>query len=121
MRSSTASSNFRASSGSRSARSSSEPFMSANNTVTCLRAGSRKSFEFRIFRIFSARYFGVYASGDENLVAGAVLLPASKRLPHLLQNLYEIALLVPQWKQISSIFCAAFWTELGVERRLMLT
>ena len=48
--------NFRASSGSRSASNSIEPFISANNTVTCLRSPSRALLE---VRIFSARCLGV--------------------------------------------------------------
>ncbi len=51
----------RASSGSRSARSSSEPFMSAKSTVTCLRSPSSVPRE---VRIFSARCGGVYVSGE---------------------------------------------------------
>ena len=46
----------RASSGSRSASSSIEPFRSAKSTVTCLRSPSSTLFE---ARIFSARYRGV--------------------------------------------------------------
>ncbi len=56
IRSSTGSRIFRASSGSRSASSSVEPFMSANSTVTCLRSPSSAVFE---VRIFSARCLGV--------------------------------------------------------------
>src|SRR5438477_11362308 len=40
---------FRASSGSRSASSSIEPFRSAKSTVTCLRSPSSAVFEVRIF------------------------------------------------------------------------
>jgi hypothetical protein len=54
---------LRASSGSRSASSSIEPLRSANSTVTRLRSPSRAVLE---VRIFSARCFGVYASGDGN-------------------------------------------------------
>ncbi len=49
-----------ASSGSRSASSSIEPFRSAKRTVTCLRSPSSAARE---VRIFSARCFGVYDSG----------------------------------------------------------
>ena len=58
----------RASSGSRSARSSMEPLRSANSTVTCLRSPSRAAFD---VRIRSARCLGVYASGDANRVSGS--------------------------------------------------
>src|SRR5262249_21899094 len=91
--------NVRASSGSRLASSSSEPLISANSTVTCLRSASRECFD---VRIFSTRYLGVYASGDKNFGAGPVNLPASKRFPHSLQNLCERALPVPHWRQTSS-------------------
>src|SRR5207245_5158567 len=47
----------------RSARSSIEPFRSANSTVTCLRSPSRALLE---ARIFFARCWGVYASGEPN-------------------------------------------------------
>jgi hypothetical protein len=63
IRSSTGSRSFRASSGSRSASSSMEPLRSAKRTVTCLRSPSRAALD---VRIFSARCFGVYASGDVN-------------------------------------------------------
>ncbi len=59
----------RASSGSRSASSSIEPFRSAKRTVTCLRSPSRAAFD---VRIFSARCFGVYESGAANLAVGPV-------------------------------------------------
>jgi class 3 adenylate cyclase len=54
--SSTGSRSFRASSGSRSARSSIEPLRSAKSTVTCLRSPSRALLE---VMIFSARCLGV--------------------------------------------------------------
>jgi|SRR5262249_48551528 len=50
-------------SGSRSPSSSMEPLRSANSTVICLRSPSRAVLD---VRIFSARYRGVYASGDGN-------------------------------------------------------
>src|SRR5207249_12280400 len=56
MSSRTGSSSLRASSGSRSPRSSIEPLRSAKRTVTCLRSPSRAVLE---VRIFSARCFGV--------------------------------------------------------------
>jgi hypothetical protein len=56
MRSTTGSRILRASSGSRSASSSIEPFRSANSTVTCLRSPSRADLE---VRILSARWLGV--------------------------------------------------------------
>src|SRR2546426_12586061 len=63
MRSTTCSRSCRASSGSRLAMSSMEPLRSANSTVICLRS---PSIALREVRIFSARYFGVYDSGDAN-------------------------------------------------------
>src|SRR5262245_50720197 len=78
----TGSRSFRASSGSRSASNSIEPFMSANNTVTCLRSPSRALLE---VRIFSARCFGVYDCGDANLGAAAA---CTSDAPHCPQNLF---------------------------------
>src|SRR5712691_11024164 len=66
IRSSTGSSSLRASSGSRSASSSIEPFMSAKSTVTCLRSPSSAALE---VRIFSAMCFGVYVAGEATCAA----------------------------------------------------
>ena len=72
----------RASSGSRSARSSSEPFMSANSTVTCLRSPSSVPRE---VRIFSARCGGVYVSGEAKRTGAGARIgwpqPPQKRAP----------------------------------------
>src|SRR5215510_10397301 len=75
------SSSFRTSSGSRSAKSSIEPLRSAKSTVTCLRSPSSVAFD---VRIFSARCFGVYASGEG--LRGAATVSALTGVPHLLQN-----------------------------------
>jgi len=56
MHSNTGSRSCRASSGSRSARSSIEPLRSANSTVTCFRSPASA---LREVKIFSARYAGV--------------------------------------------------------------
>src|SRR6059036_2413302 len=77
MRSRTASSSRRASSGSRSARSSIEPLRSAKSTVTCLRSPTRVT---PVVRIFSARCWGVYACGE------AAAAAPSSRFPHSLQK-----------------------------------
>src|SRR3990172_2630700 len=74
MCSSTGSSSLRASSGSESASNSIDPLRSANRTVTSLRSPSNAFLE---VRIFSARCFGVYASGapkrcDEAEIDGTV-------------------------------------------------
>src|SRR5215470_9498358 len=82
IRSSTGSSSLRASSGSRSASSSIEPLRSAKSTVTCLRSPSRADLE---VRIFSARCFGVYDSGEGARDAAAVSALVIG-VPHLLQN-----------------------------------
>src|SRR4029453_7137320 len=58
-----------------------DPFRSAKRTVTCLRSPSRAAFE---VRIFSARCFGVYDSGDANLTS-AVGCEATGS-PHSRQN-----------------------------------
>src|SRR5215475_15461831 len=81
MCSSTGSRIFLASSGSRSANNCMEPFISANSTVTCLRSPSRALLE---VRIFSARCFGVYESGEVNFAAVAAW---GSGAPHSLQNL----------------------------------
>ena len=85
----TGSRSLRASSGSRSASNSIEPFKSANSTVTCLRSPSRAALE---VRIFSARYFGVYESGAANLAVGLVRSGAA----HWPQNLFSDGLAAPQ-------------------------
>src|SRR5215831_4946817 len=82
MSSSTGSRSARASSGSRSASSSIEPFRSANSTVTCLRSPSSAVLD---VRIFSARCLGVYPSGEGARDAAAVSA-AVIGVPHLLQN-----------------------------------
>src|SRR5215510_3755485 len=81
MCSSTGSRIFRASSGSRSASSSIEPFRSAKSTVTCLRSPSSAALD---VRIFSARCLGVYDSGEG--ARTAVTDAAWTDVPHLLQN-----------------------------------
>src|SRR4029453_15323338 len=65
----TGSGSCRASSGSRSASSSMEPFRSANSTVTCLRSPSSA---WREVRIFSARYGGGGAIGGPAWAGGGV-------------------------------------------------
>src|SRR5262245_33454603 len=95
--SSTGSRSFRASSGSRSASNSIDPFRSAKRTVTCLRSPSSAAFE---VRIFSARCLGVYASGaGERAVA-----PVSPETgaPHLLQNLEPAGSETPQEAQVKT-------------------
>jgi hypothetical protein len=77
IRSSTGSRILRASSGSRSASSSIEPLRSAKSTVTCLRSPSRTVLE---VRIFSARCFGVYVSGDGDLTRRCARPEASATL-----------------------------------------
>jgi hypothetical protein len=78
MRSSTGSRSLRASSGSRSASNSIESLRSAKRTVTCLRSPSRAALD---VRIFSARCFGVYASGDVN--RGSTVACDATGVPHL--------------------------------------
>src|SRR6516225_12268404 len=73
MRSSTGSRMVRASSGSRSAINSIEPFKSANSTVTCLRSPSSVARE---VRIFCARCFGV-----ESLAEAKRGCPLANRSP----------------------------------------
>src|SRR5215471_204135 len=98
MRSSTGSRSFRASSGSRSASNSIDPFRSAKSTVTCLRSPSRALLE---VRIFSARCLGVYASGDVNF--GSVLAAAElSDLPHPPQNFSLPSLRKPQDEQVEA-------------------
>src|SRR5262245_20552894 len=80
MCSSTGSRSLRASSGSRSASSSIEPLRSAKRTVTCLRSPSRATLE---VRIFSARCFGVYASGGRDVIGE---IPWVSEAPHSPQN-----------------------------------
>src|SRR5215831_12837050 len=70
----TGSRSLRASSGSRSASISIEPFKSAKRTVTCLRSPSRADFE---VRIFSTRCLGVYVSGGPSLPAGTAVESAT--------------------------------------------
>src|SRR5215813_240687 len=97
MRSRTGSRSLRASSGSRSASNSIEPLRSAKSTVTCLRSPSRAALE---VRIFSARCFGVYDSGEasHNAAAGGVGTPASAA-PQLSQNLLLASTFAPQLGQ----------------------
>src|SRR5262249_19344772 len=92
---------FRASSGSRSASNSIEPFMSANNTVTCLRSPSRAFF---VMRILSARCLGVYASTEPNFpeVTKAAGAASSSRCPHCLQNFAPSRVAPPQFGQTTS-------------------
>src|SRR5215470_4983196 len=83
----------RASSGSRSASSSIEPLRSAKSTVTCLRSPSSALLD---VRIFSARCFGVYASGETcRLAAGA-----STGWPHSRQKLASAGNVVAQRVQV---------------------
>src|SRR5438128_10139060 len=89
IRSSTGSRILRASSGSRSARSSIEPLRSAKSTVTCFRSPSSA---WRVVRIFSARWAGVWASGD----VSRKLTPPARRKPHSRQNFAEAGLSWPQ-------------------------
>src|SRR5215510_13281591 len=107
---------LRASSGSRSASSSIEPFRSAKSTVTCLRSPSSALLE---VRIFSARCLGVYVSGvpklgacragevvrgapqpPQNFTPGSLENPqeghaSAKGEPHSAQNLRPALLAVP--------------------------
>ena len=76
-------------------RNSIEPLRSANRTVTCLRSPSRAALE---VRIFSARCFGVYASGPANLAVGLVRSGAA----HWPQNLFSGGLAVPQDGQVAA-------------------
>src|SRR6266436_4997505 len=96
MNASTGSRIVRASSGSRSAKSSIELFTSAKRTVTCLRSPSRT---LRRVRIFSARYRGVKDSGELNPLMEA---PGATAAPHCLQNLFVGGLLAPQAEQVSA-------------------
>src|SRR5262245_19083667 len=92
MRSSTGSRIARASSGSRSAISSIEPFKSANSTVTCLRSPSSAARE---VRIFSARCFGVYSFAEAKrgcVAAAAGAGRGASCAPHSEQNFAEAAL-----------------------------
>src|SRR5262245_55811354 len=94
MCSSTGSRSFRASSGSRSARSSIEPFRSAKRTVTCLRSPSSAARE---VRIFSARCRGVYAAGEANgATLGSPGRPGASDSPHFRQNFAVSRLASPQ-------------------------
>src|SRR5262245_19469199 len=96
--SSTGSRILRASSGSRSASSSIEPLRSANRTVTCLRSPSKAAFD---MRIFSARCFGVYDSGDENTECAVPFGVASASgVPHLLQKRDPMGSSVPHEAQV---------------------
>jgi len=90
----TGSRSLRASSGSRSARSSIEPLRSAKSTVTCLRSPSRAAFE---VRVFSARCFGVYEFGAANLAVGVVRSGAA----HWPQNLFSGGFAAPQDGQVA--------------------
>src|SRR5262249_39731808 len=85
----------RASSGSRSASNSIEPFRSAKSTVTCLRSPSRAALE---VRIFSARCLGVYDSGEG--VRGATAGSPVTGVPHLLQNREPAGSSVVQLEQV---------------------
>src|SRR5438876_1336080 len=69
MTSRTGSRTLRASSASRAASISMDPLRSAKRTVTCLRSPSSADLE---SRIRSARYFGVYVSGDVERGRGTV-------------------------------------------------
>src|SRR2546428_10671706 len=89
IRSSTGSRILRASSGSRSASNSLEPLRSAKSTVTCFRSPSSAT---RDVRIFSARWVGVWASGD----VSRKLTPPARRRPHSRQNFAEAGLSWPQ-------------------------
>jgi hypothetical protein len=72
--------------------------MSAKSTVTCLRSPSRAAFE---VRIFSARYFGVYACGESD--REAVLGPAAASAwPHFRQNLAPERFDSPHPEQMAS-------------------
>src|SRR5713101_3478101 len=94
IRSSTGSRSLRASSGSRSASSSIEPFRSAKSTVTCLRSPSRAALE---VRIASARCLGVYVSGEPKRAACSCGLPTG--WAHAKQNLAAAGSGVPQFPQ----------------------
>src|SRR5215510_11018759 len=61
-----------------------DPLRSAKRTVTCLRSPSSAALD---VRIFSARYFGVYDSGDANSDAAAVAGASVSATPQLSQNL----------------------------------
>src|SRR4029453_1386896 len=99
MRSSTGSRMRPASSGSRSASSSMEPFMSAKRTVTCLRSPSMAA---RDVLIWSARYRGMYDSGD--LKRDPETDSDSTGVPHLWQNLERDESSVAQDGQVSASF-----------------
>jgi hypothetical protein len=86
-------------------RNSIEPLRSANRTVTCLRSPSRAALE---VRIFSARCFGVYASGVPNLAVGAVRCGAA----HWPQNLFSRGFAAPQDGAGCGKRCGALPTEL---------
>src|ERR1700694_694617 len=98
MCSSTGSMSFRASSGSRSASSSMEPFRSAKSTVICLRSPSSADFD---VRIFSARCLGVYVSGDANL-GPTIGGEAPTEAPHPPQNFAAGSFEKPQVGQVKA-------------------
>src|ERR1700675_4165190 len=80
----TASRSLRVSSGSWLVRSSSEDRRSAKSTVTCLRSPSIAERE---VRIRSARWLGVYATGDAGRLGE---LPGTTwAVPHSTQNLAD--------------------------------
>src|SRR5262245_29006747 len=70
-----------------------EPFRSAKSTVTCLRSPSKAALD---VRIFSARCFGVYVSGETCRLAGAPI-----GWPHSRQKLASAGNSVEQRTQIS--------------------
>lgn len=87
----------RASSGSRSATCSVDPFMSEKSTVTCFRSPSRAASEVRT-RL--ARGLGAWKYGDAN--RGETICPvpmAGEGVPQLSQNLLSAVKLVPQTAQ----------------------
>src|SRR6185295_16007806 len=98
MRSSTGSRIRRASSGSRSARSSMDPLRSANITVTCFRSPSRAA---RPPRIRSARCAGVYALGEAYAAGGegAAGLVLESAVPQPPQKVDPASLTKPQAAQ----------------------
>jgi hypothetical protein len=77
-----------------------EPLRSAKSTVTCLRSPSSAAFD---VRIFSARCFGVYDSGDANRDAAAVAVgAAANAAPQLSQNLLPASTFAPQVGQTAA-------------------
>src|SRR3989442_13046499 len=89
---------LRASSGSRSASSSIEPLRSANRTVTCFRSPSSADLA---VRIRSARWLGVYASGEAD--GDTVAAPDGvTRAPHSRQKFAEEGSSVPQFEQLTT-------------------